>query len=181
GGRLPSLESKVHLRLNDNRNDITATFVNPHQIQSSFTLATHAVPAWRVPRKGSEFLPGVDVQGGVKKSLFKRSMQPEVMHLDDFYLGGFDFSDDAAEMHLRKRPTDRDSLVFRLVRDDTELTCEVQRPGEPDGDIPMPVDAVDRAKLEQLWQLVRASVSEVLSHKERVVSVKVEDKDVFET
>jgi len=180
-GRLPTADWKISMRLAGHRNELSAIFTNADGIVTQFTLAASQVPAWQGPRKVSEFAHGVDLQVGIKKSWLKRTPQPEVVHLDDFYVGGFDLSDDAAEIRLRRRPEAADNLVFYLRREDTELLAEVRRPGEeePEGMVSH-VDPGDRAQLERLWQLLRTGVSEALTRKERLLSVTLDGKDIFE-
>ncbi len=176
-GRLPSLEARVHHQLVDGHNVVNATFANPQHIVTEFTLAPMQAPPWRRERKVSDFVRGLTVQVGMKKSLFKRTMQPEVVQLDEFVIGGFDLSDDAAEIRLRKRADGPDALIFHLRRDGDDLFAEVVREGEEGA---LPVDAGDRAALEQFWQLLRAGVGEVLTHKERLVKVELDGADLFE-
>lgn len=180
-GRLPTTESRVSMRLEGHHNELSAVFQNPLGITTSFKLSTAGAPAWQAPRKVSEFAQGVDLQIGVKKSWIKRSVQPEIVHIDDFYISGFDLNDDAAQIKLRKKPDMRDAFVFLLRRNDAELHAEVQRPDEEAVEgLPSTVDAQDRAQLERLWQLLRAGCSDVLVHKERLLTAELDGLDVFE-
>jgi hypothetical protein len=178
-GRLPSNEARISMRLDGGHNEMSAVFVNPLGIVTSFRLGTAS--GWQVPRKVSDFAQGVDLQVGVKKSWIKRTVQPEMVHVDDFYLGGFEISEDAAELRLRKKPDMRDVLVFKLRRLDTELLAEVLRPEEEaiEG-LSSSLDAPDRAQVERLWQLIRAACSEALNRKERLLAVSLDGVDVLE-
>lgn len=176
-GRLQAVETRVSMRLANGRNEMNAMFMNADGIVSSFTLAASQGGTWAMPRKVSDFAQGVDLSVGVKKSLFKRTVQPEVVHLDDYTIGGFDIADDSCEIRLRKKPDQTDSLVFKLQRLDTELLAEVFRAGE---DGAAHVDAQDRAQLERLWQLLRAGCVDALGRKERLLSVSIDGQDVFE-
>jgi hypothetical protein len=179
-GRLPTTESRVSMRLEGHHNELSAVFTNPLGIVTSFKLSTANAPAWHAPRKVSEFAQGVDLQIGIKKSWIKRSVQPEMVHIDDFYISGFELSDDAAQIRLRKKPDTRDAFVFILRRHDAELHAEVQRADEEMTDgLPATVDAQDRAQLERLWQLLRAGCADVLVHKERLIGAELDGLDVF--
>ena len=68
--RLPTVESRVVLRLEAGHNDLSATFKNPQEIVTSFKL-TAAAP-WTSPRKVGDFAQGVDLQVGVKRSWIDR-------------------------------------------------------------------------------------------------------------
>jgi hypothetical protein len=182
-GRLPVADSKVAMRLDNGFNEFSAVFTNPLKIVTSFKLTTAQVPAWSVPRKVSEFAQGLTLQVGVKKSWITRKVQPEVVQLDEFYIGGFDLSSDAAQIRLRRKPDIKDGLIFKLHRsEEAELQVEVLRPEEEptlDG-ISSIIDAPDRAQLERLWQLLRSSVNDVLLYKERLLSAEIDGGDVFE-
>lgn len=182
GARIPVLESRVSMRYNEGINELSAVLTHPEGIFASFTLSTAALPAWAAPRKVGEFASGLDLMVGRKKSMFKRTTQPEAVHLDEYVVTGFELSDDTAEIRMRRKLTDPlDTLVFQLERTDEELLAVVDHPGEPEGEAPSVLDAADRAHLERLWQLLRAGVADALSHKERLVSVELDGKDLFDT
>jgi hypothetical protein len=182
-GRLPVADSKVSMRHDNGYNEFSAVFTNPLKIVTSFKLTTAQVPAWSVPRKVSEFAQGLTLQVGVKKSWITRKVQPEVLLLDEFIVGGFELSGDAAQIRLRKKPELKDSLIFKLRRsEEAEILVEVVRPEDDptlDG-LSSIIDAPDRAQLERLWQLLRSSVNDVLLYKERLLSAEIDGGDVFE-
>jgi hypothetical protein len=110
-------------------------------------------------------------------------VQPEVIHLDDYIVSGFELDEDAAEIRLRRKPDMRDSLVFNIRRQVDLLLAEVHRPGEeesPDAP-PTAVEPGDSEQLERLWQLLRRSVSDVLLHKDKLIAVHLDGEDVFDT
>jgi hypothetical protein len=181
-GRLSILESRVTMNLVDGKNEISAIFTHPDAIITAFTLSSAHSQAWQVPRKVSDFAASVDLMIGVKKSLFKRTVAPEAVHIDDYILSGFDLSDEVAELRLRRKIADaRDAFVFKLKRVDTEILAEVHRPAEVEAESgPPAVESGDRQQLEKLWQLIRAGVADVLPHKERLISVSLDGQDLFE-
>jgi hypothetical protein len=181
-GRLAILESRVTMSLVDGRNEISTVFTHPDGIVTAFTLGVAGSPSWQVPRKVADFATGVDLMIGVKKSLFKRTVATEAVHLDDYILSGFDLSDDTAEIRLKRKLTEpRDTFVFKLRRADTEILAEVQRLADIETEAgPPAIDSGDRQQLERLWQLIRAGVADVLPHKERLVSVTLDGQDLFE-
>jgi hypothetical protein len=103
--------------------------------------------------------------------------------LDEFIVGGFELSSDAAQIRLRRKPELKDSLIFKLRRsEDAEILVEVVRPEDDptlDG-LGSIIDAPDRAQLERLWQLLRSSVNDVLLYKERLLSAEIDGGDIFE-
>jgi hypothetical protein len=144
----------------------------------AYALAGEATSEWRYPRRVGEFAQGVNLMVGSRKSWFKKSAQPDIVALDDHYVSGFDFTDDSAQIRLRRRPDQPDSYVFILRRIDANLVAEVHHPDVPDS-LPAPVDSGDKAHVERLWQLLRSAAMNALEHKTRVVSVHLDGEDVF--
>jgi len=178
--RLPVVATTITHRLVESKNELTAVFSHPDGIDTSLSLG--AVGDWRKPRKVSEFAKGLDLMVGVKKSWIGRAVKPDMVHLDDFYIGAFDLGEDAAEIRLRKKPDAPDALLFNVRRTDDSLTAEVHHPGDADADAQLPatVDAGDRVQLERLWQLLRMGLGESLQAKERLLWAHVDGRDVFE-
>jgi hypothetical protein len=180
-GRLPALGSSVTMHFTDGHNVMSGIFTNPEGIASAFQLATSRVPAWQVPRKVGDFVHGVSLMVGLKKSFFSKAVQPEMIQVDEFLLTGFDLTDRTCEIRLRKKLQERDVLVFNLRKEDGEVLAEVSHPQEEGAEaMPSPVDPGDRAHLVRLWDALTARVDELLDQKERLISLKLEGEDVFE-
>ena len=62
------------MRLVNGRNEMSAVISSADGIVTSFTLAASQVPSWYGPRKVGEFANGVDLQVGIRRSLFKRTV-----------------------------------------------------------------------------------------------------------
>jgi hypothetical protein len=179
--RLPTLETRVSMKLVDGRNELACVLTNPDKIVTSFTLAATKLADWQHPRKVSDFAQGVDLPVGVRRSLFKRTVQQEMAKLDDYYLSSFEMRDDDCVMNLRKRPVDPDTLVFHLKRQDTQFFAEVHYPGDAEaGNLPGVMDAAAAQQLERLWQMIRADVAEAIGHKEKLMAVELNGRDVIE-
>ena len=69
---------------------------------------------------------------GLKRSFFKRTVSHEAVVLDEFFIGGFDLGDETAQLRLRRKPDQKDSIVFDMRYTDTGFYAEVQHPGEAD-------------------------------------------------
>jgi len=118
---------------------------------------------------------------GVRKSLFRRSSQPELVQVDDYVVSSFDLTDSTAEIRLRRKAHERDALVFSMRRDGSELAAEVSHPSEEGPEaLPTLVDAGDKMHLSRLWQSLRAAVDPMLDQPEKLLSLRLEGEDVFE-
>ncbi len=182
--KLPVLGATIAMRLplaKEPTHEMSAVISFAEGIVVGYTLVGDALPEWRHPRKISEFAQGINLMVGAKKSWFKKSVQPELVALDDHILSGFELSDDAAFLRLRKRPELPDAYLFTVRRVDTNLLAEVQYVDDPEaqGQMPTAVDAGDRVHLERLWQILRKSVNPALEHKTRVVSIHLDGEEIF--
>jgi hypothetical protein len=184
-GKLPTIEARVTYTLEPTKgkHSFTAVLSHPENIVAAYTLAADRVPEWNHPRRVGEFIQPMNLNVGARKSWFKKTVEPEPLAMHEFFIGGFDLSDDNAELRLRKKPEMPDGLLFMLRRIDTNLIAEVHHPDNPEaeGQLPTSVDVHDRMQLERLWQLLRTAVAPLLDHKDRVTSLHLDAEDVFET
>lgn len=182
--KLPVLGATTAMRLpvaKEPSHEMSAVISFAEGIVVGYTLAGDALPEWRHPRKINEFAQGITLMIGAKKSWFKKTLQPEMVVLDELILGGFELSDDAAFIRLRKKPELPDSYIFTIRRVDTHLQAEVQYPDDPEaqGQLPTAVDAGDRVHLERLWTILKKSVAPATEHKTRVVSIHIDGEEIF--
>ncbi len=182
--RLPVLGATIAMRLpvaKEPSHEMSAVISTSDGVVVGYTLSAEQMPEWRQPRKVSEFAQGINLMIGAKKSWFKKTVQPEVIALDEFILSGFELSDDAAFIRLRKKPELPDSYVFTIRRVDTHLQAEVQYVDDPDaqGQMPTAVDAGDRVHLERLWTILRKAVTPAIEHRTRVVSIHLDGEEIF--
>lgn len=180
--RLPVVGTTVTQRLVEGRNDLSAVFSHPDGLDTNMTLSTDRIADWRRPRKVSEFAKGLDLMVGVKKSWIGRAVKPDMVHLDDLFISGFDLGDDAAEIRLRKKADGPDTLLFNVRRDGDGLIAEAHHPGDAEAEarLPSTVDAGDRVQLERLWQLLRTGCAEALQYRQRMLWARVDGRDIFE-
>jgi hypothetical protein len=123
----------------------------------------------------------VNLPVGLKRSLFKRTVSHELVSLDDYYLGGFDLADETVELKLRRKPDQKDSLVFELRHTDAGFYAEVLHPDDPDAASLEPVlDQAAATELERFSTLLRSACGAVVARRSRVLGVTLNGQDVFE-
>lgn len=181
--RLPVAETQITMTLQDGRNDFTAVFAHEGNLRACFTLTGEDVADWRAPRHVKDFVQDLSLPVGVRRSLFKRTVAPETIVLDEYVLGGFELRDDRAELRLRKKAENPDSLVFVLKRVDDRLISEVHHPddAEAESGLPAVLDASSAGDMERLWQQVRLACAPVLARKKRMVGLLLGDGDVVDS
>lgn len=180
--RLPVNETQISMTLVDGRNDMSASLTYEGGIFASFTLGAGEVSDWAMPRKVSELAQQVTLPVGVKRSMFKRTVAPETITLDEYVFGGFELRDDRAEIRLRKRVQEPDALVFTLKRVEDKLRAEVHHPDDPEAEsgLPAVLDHSSAVEVERLWQLLRQACAPVIGKKKRLVRLVLAGNDVFE-
>ena len=179
--RLPVTQSKVSMRFQDGRNDLSAVLTSLETLTTTFTLTVRDAPAWHVPRRVGEFAKGVELPVGTKKSWFSKDVAHEMTGVDDYVIAGMDLSDDDAKITLRKKVTEKDSVVIDVRRIDGVLSAELTHPGESDAAaLPTALDDAAIAHVERLWDALRTGVADVLGHRERLVAVSMNGGDVCE-
>jgi hypothetical protein len=180
--RLPVSESRLTMNLEADGCELRTALMHPEGLATSFALSTDTATEWKHARKVSEFAQGVSLPVGVKRSIFKRTVQPEPLMLDELFLGGFDLGDDTCQLRLRKKPDQPDTLVFDVRRTEAGMYAEVHHPSEPDAEAQLPhvLDSTDAAQLERLWTLLRSAAGPLQSQRSRVLSATLQGRDVFE-
>lgn len=181
--RLLATDTQIRMVLSGGlTNDISGRFAFDGGLVAAFALAAEAVEDWQRPRRVGDLASGLTLPVGVRRSLFKRTVAPETITLDDYVLGGFELHDDHAELRLRKKPELADSLVFSLRRTDDHVLAEVHYPedAEAESGLPAALDVSSAAEMERLWQVVRNSCGPVLSRKKTLITLSLEGADVFE-
>jgi hypothetical protein len=177
--RFPVLASKVSYRWQENHSEMNALYTHPDGLMTAFTLTP--TRDWQMPRKVGEIAQGLDLNVGVKKSWFKGTVAPEVVHVDDFLVSWFEVSEEHCELRLRKKIAEKDTLTFKVRRFDDETVAEVGHPGDPNaGSLPPTVESGDKVQLERLWAALRQATIEAQNHRDRLLRVALDGEDVFE-
>ncbi len=179
--RLPVSSSEIVMDFSDNQNDFQTIQRFPEGIATAYALSTSALDEWQRPRRVADFTSGVNLPVGLKRSLFKRTVTYEAVALDEYYLGGFELADDTAQLRLRRKPNQKDVLVFDMRYTDQGFFAEVSHPGEPEaGSLEPVLDQGAATELERFIMLLRSSAGQVVKFKNRVLGVTIHGHDVFE-
>jgi hypothetical protein len=184
---LPVLDARYSMKLHgagkEAFHEITVVETHPQGIIAGLTLDASASTEWRHARHAGEFAPGLELMVGAKRSWFNKTVQRDVLKLDEFLLSGFELDDETAEIRLRRRLEQKDdSLVFSLKRIDTGLFADVRHPDDQELDqvLSVNVEPQDRAHLERLWQILAKAARELTPLRHRVNSIHLDMVDVFE-
>jgi hypothetical protein len=183
--RFPVMKTKVALRLNldgkEARHSGTAAFEHPDGISTAFTIAPHRAAAWTAPRKVADFVQGVALRVGVEKSWLRGTVTAKELIVDDWTIVQFDMSDDALELALRRKLTEKDMMVFRIRRSEAGVAGTVEHPGSPAAEaLPGNLGAQDVAHIDRIWAALRTATRDVVEHKEQLINVSLDAQPVFE-
>jgi hypothetical protein len=147
----------------------------------SFTLGTAKAPAWSAPRKLSELAGHLELTVGIKKSWIGSKISREPVRLDDWVVGSAELGDTTATIAVRKKPDQKDTLIFKLRREEGVFTAGVDHPGDPNAElVPSAAEAEDLPHLERLWTALAATFDEILEERTAITAVSLDGEDVFE-
>ena len=177
---VPVVNSTVSMRLVDGQNQLTAVLSHEGGIMTTFTLTTAQIPAWQSPVRVALLVPGIELQLGIRKSWITGSVARSAVNLDEFVIGGFEIGEDHAEIRLRKRPEQPDGFVFKLAREDGNLTVDVERSDE-EGDRSANLDREERLQIEELWTALRKKVDDAVRLRGKLLNVSFDGTDLFES
>jgi hypothetical protein len=179
--RLPVSSSDIVMDFEGDQADFQSVQRYPDGIATAYALSVDALDDWKKPRRVSDFASGVSLPVGLKRSLFKRTVSHEAVVLDELYIGGFDLGDETAQLRLRRKPDQKDSIVFDMRYTDTGFYAEVQHPGEADaGSLEPVLEQSSAVELERLVMMLRSATGPVAQHKNRVLGVTIHGHDVFD-
>jgi hypothetical protein len=179
-GRLPVLSTWTGLTLVDGRPEARATLFHPDGIGVSFTLSTTKAPAWAAPRKVGELVGHVELLVGIKKSWIGGKVSREPVRLDDWVVGSAELGEATATIALRKKPDQKDTLVFKLRRDALGFVADVEHPGDPNaGAVPASAEPADLPHLERMWRVLQAMFDEIVEERAVITSVTLDGQEAI--
>ena len=159
--RLPVSSSDIVMDFTDSA-DFQSIQRFPDGIATAYALSVDHLDDWKKPRRVSDFASGVSLPVGLKRSLFKRTVSHEAVALDEFFIGGFDLGDETAQLRLRRKPDQKDALVFDMRYTDSGFYAEVQHPNEADTSSLEPVlEQASAVELERLVMMLRSAAGQV--------------------
>ncbi len=179
--RLPTEGMRLSTTLVEGRPDARASLVHPGGIGVSFTIGTSKSPAWSVPRKLSDLAGHLELTVGIKKSWIGSKISLEPVRLDDWVVGSAELGDATATIAVRKKPDQKDTLIFKLRREQGVFTADVEHPGDPNAElVPSAAEAGDLVALERLWTALAATFDAILEDRTAITAVSLDGEDVFE-
>jgi hypothetical protein len=183
---LPVLRTNTSIRLNmegkDARHSGTAAYEHPDGIASSFTIDPQRAPGWSMPRKVSEFAQGVDLHVGVEKSWLSGKVTAKQINVDDWTIMAVTLQDEAFEIILRKKLTEKEVLTLSLRRHESGVTTgTVEHQGIAGAEtLPSNLAGQDVAQIERLWAALKTATRDTTQYKEQLLGVTLDGQPVFE-
>ena len=179
--RLPTLETRLGATLVDGRYEVQASLFHPGGVCVSFALGTGETPAWNAPRRLGDLAGHLELLVGIKKSWIGNKISLEPARLDDWVIGSAELDGDDATIAVRKKPDQKDTLLFKLRRRDGAIAADVGHPGDPNAaQVPSAADAADLPHLERLWGALQAGLDETLDDRAAVTAIVLEGDDALE-
>ncbi|MBP9111217.1 MAG: hypothetical protein KBF88_00345 [Polyangiaceae bacterium] len=180
--KLPVVSSAYTLTLDNTVYRGTTAVTYPDSIQADYAIAPSKVVGWQAPKKVGDLLQGLTLNVGVKKGLFRKGIQFEAMAIDDYLVSSLSLSETTARVHFRRSLKEpKDCLEIEIRKSDSGLAGVYSFPQEEPaegGEVHAGGD--DLMNLSRLLDAITKALSELGEYKERVLSLKLEDEDVFE-
>jgi hypothetical protein len=184
--RLPVLKTKLSLRVNldgkEARHSGTGVFEHPDGITTAFTIAPHRTSTWSAPRKVADFVQGVSLRVGVEKSWLRGTVTAKELSVDDWTIMQIDLSDEAFELALRRKLTEKEMLVFHIRRNDAGVVSgTVDHPGAAGAEaLPNSLGPQDVAQIERVWVALKSAMRDVAEQKEQLINASLDAQPIFE-
>jgi hypothetical protein len=176
--RLPPLETRLMAALVDGRPEAAARQVHPGAIGVSFSLNTAKAAAWQAPRKLGDLAGHIELVVGIKKSWIGGKVTREPVRLDDWVVGSTELRESSATIAIRKKPDQKDTLVFELRRDLGAVAADVSYPGDPNATlVPAAAEPSDLPHLERLWTGLRAMFDEIFEERSAISGITLDGED----
>ena len=180
-GRLPILEASVRGILDGSNHNVQATLQFPQGIVCEYELATATDPLFRKPLRVGDVQAGTNLMVGLRRGLFRRTTNPELLALDDWVLGRFNMAPTFAQLHLRRKADAEDALAFELRRAGDGIEASVSHLLEEGVERePRSIDPGDRVHLDRLWQKLADALDALTERRRRVLRLCIDGEDVFE-
>lgn len=155
-----------------------AVFTCPQGIETTFALAPEREATWTHARKVSEFIQHLSLCVGAKKSWLRGTVKAENLALDDYIVGQIDLTETSTRVLLRKKPTDRDSLLLHFVSNQEHTRAFVEYPGDPNAEaLPSALDAQDLGTALPFANAIRAACLKLLRHRGKLLLVTLDGED----
>jgi hypothetical protein len=178
--RLPTLSTRLFTSLVEGRPDARASLVHPGNIGVSFTLSTARAPAWGAARKVADLIGPTELLLSIKKSWIGNKVTLEPMRLDDWVVGSADISDAVASIALRRKPDQKDAVVFRLKREQGRLSAMIDRPGDPNASLVPPIaEPSDLPHLDRMWTALAGKFDDIIEERAAITAVSLDGEDVL--
>lgn len=181
---LPMLSWAMSLQLTGTAPQGQIVVSHPGELTTSFAIDLAGDPTWGRPRKVADLVEGMTLQVGWKKAFLRSSLNPDIVTLDDLFIGAVELGPDSMEVRVRRKAeAPRDSYVLTIDLDDTGVPhAKVTRIDERggDSDAPFASPAEDAARLDELASALRRACEPLIARKRRLLFAQLDGHDVFE-
>ncbi len=180
--RLPVQGQEVQLVLGDGKDasyEPVATFENARGITARFRLGIPAGSPWQKARRVGDVQSGTELHVAVKKSFFGGTVKAEKLKIDDLVFHELVLGDDRAEIHLKRKPTERVHLILRKSERDGRVFVEAEHPGDANAtQIAPELEPEDVGVVEKLLLALQVDVKDLYGHKEELRFARLDGIDV---
>ncbi len=154
-------------------------------ISCIFELASSEIPFWDGHVKAFDFVRGVEIPARMKKPFLRKEEVPDIVSMDDYFLGDLVLSGKELEVVFSKR-LEPGAERFRLKMDFTdEFTVEVYHAEENEVEkdiqaVPELKSALNILRLRELGEKIMEQTNNLYAKKQRLEHIYLNSTDVIE-
>ena len=134
--------------------------------------------AWSSPRRVADFVDNLTVAVGPRRSWLTRSVSLESRTLDEYVIGSVRLEGDIADIGLRKKKGEPDSLSIHLVLINERVNAQIVRAEDPSSVFDVPHDSALR--LRELWARLLGTAQIELAARTAVRSVRIDGEEALD-
>ncbi len=182
---IPVINKKFVIKITEKGNSANVLAGCEGNVSYMFEIALSDQLFWKWHVRARDFVRGIEIPARMKKPFLKKEAVPEIVNLDDYYLSDLVLSGKELEVVFRKNlnnASERFRLKMNMVGEFTvEVFHAVDNGTEKNlQDVEELKDALNIPDLRELGEKIIEEVNNLYQKKQRLVSLCLSSKDVFE-
>jgi hypothetical protein len=137
-----------------------------------------AQTVWSSPKRVADFASGLTIEVGPRRSWLTRSVTLESRTLDEYVIGSVRLEGDIADIGLRKKKSDPDTLSIHLVLLNDRVNAQIVRAEDPSTVFDASPESA--LKLRELWALLLGTSQVELAARTAVRSLRIDGEEALE-
>jgi hypothetical protein len=134
--------------------------------------------AWDAPKRVADFMDSLTLEVGPRRSWLTRSVSLETRALDEYVIGSVRLEGDVADIGLRKKKGEPDTLSIHLAMINDRVQAQIVRAEDPSS--VFDASHEDAVKLRELWARLLGTARVELGARTAVRSVRIDGEEALD-